>query len=162
MRERIWDWSAPVRSLDFKRTRLLAWVFLRGLQFLWLLQAQGYSLSCLLSLSASPTLSFWSQILSWSKETFLNESFIWTSVKSCNFSTLAFLAALTSSTYDYIYIKSSILCSKELSNHLVVSYDFILLYFDVLLLNKLELISDVLLNKTETWNSTHLWETGYG
>lgn len=71
-------------------------------------------------------------------------------MKSCNFSTLAFLAALTSSTYDYIYIKSSILCSKELSNHLVVSYDFILLYFDVLLLNKLELISDVLLNKTET------------
>lgn len=119
-------------------------------------------LSVCLCLSASLTLSFWSEILSWSKENFLNESFIWTSVKSYNFNTLAFLAELTSSTYDYIYIKSSIPCSKELSNHIVVSYDFILLYFDVLLLNKLELISDVLLNKTQTWNLTHLWETGYG
>lgn len=34
----------------------LAWVFLRGLKFLWLLEAQDYSLSCLLSLSASLTL----------------------------------------------------------------------------------------------------------
>lgn len=119
-------------------------------------------LSVCLCLSASLPLSFWAEILSWSKETFLNESFIWTSVKSCNFNTLEFLAELTSSTYDYIYMKSSTLCSKELSNHIVVSYDFILLYFDVLLLNKLELISDVLLNKAQTWNSTRLWETGYG
>lgn len=161
MKESIWDWSAPVRNLDCKRTWLLTGVFLRGLQFLWLLQAQGYSLSCL-SVSVCLPLSFWSEILSWSKENFLNESFIWTSVKNYNFNTLAFLSELTSSTYDYIYIKSSIPCSKELSNHIVVSYDFILLYFDVLLLNKLELISDVLLNKTQTWNLTHLWETGYG
>lgn len=64
-------------------------------------------LSVCLCLSASLTLSFWSEILSWSKENFLNASFIRTSVKSYNFNALAFLAELTSSAYDYIYIKSS-------------------------------------------------------
>lgn len=104
--ERVWDWSAPVRNLDCKGTRLLTWVFLSGLKFLWLLQAEGYSLCCLQSLSlclSHSLILIRNSVLE--QRNLFQQKFHLNFSESCNFNTLAFLVELTSSTYDYIYIK---------------------------------------------------------